>query len=310
MATIIQVLLPVLLIMALGYILRRTRVFSDQGIGELKFLVTKIILPVAIFHALSTAEYSRQVWQQVAIMFVMMAVSFGIGYLLRPLMREPFRKYVPFMVSVYEGGMMAYPLYTHLCGMENLSHIALLDIAGLLFGFSVYMSLLTFTESGEKPSAGKLIRDAFKSPPFIAALLGILMGISGGMRIFLTTAAGAVYQSAEQMITAPLSVIILLIVGYSIQLEKDMIAPCLKTVALRAALQAVMVVGTLWAMHRFIGQDRLTDLAVIIYMSAPATFSMQSFVKDQRGGHYVSTANAIYCFVSIAVFAVASVMMR
>ena len=264
MATIIQVLLPVLLIMALGYILRRTRVFSDQGIGELKFLVTKIILPVAIFHALSTAEYSRQVWQQVAIMFVMMAVSFGIGYLLRLLMREPFRKYVPFMVSVYEGGMMAYPLYTHLCGMENLSHIA---------------------------------------------LLGILMGISGGMRIFLTTAAGAVYQSAEQMITAPLSVIILLIVGYSIQLEKDMIAPCLKTVALRAALQAVMVVGTLWAMHRFIGQDRLTDLAVIIYMSAPATFSMQSFVKDPRGGHYVSTANAIYCFVSIAVFAAASVLM-
>ena len=310
MMTIIRVLLPVVMMIALGYILRRTRVFSEEGISQLKFLVTKIILPVAIFHALSTAAYSQQVWRQVAIMFVMMALSFGIGYLLRPFMQEPFRKYVPFMVSVYEGGMMAYPLYTHLCGMENLSHIALLDIAGLLFGFSVYMSLLTFTENGEKPSAGKLIRDAFKSPPFIAALLGISLGVSGGMQTFLATAAGMVYQSAEQMITAPLSAIILIIVGYSIHLEKDMIVPCLKTVALRAALQALMVLATLWAMHQYVGQDRLTDLAVIIYMSAPATFSMQSFVKDERGGNYVSTANALYCFVSIAVFAAASVIMR
>ena len=43
------------------------------------------------------------------------------------------------MVCVYEGGMMAYPLYTSLCGSEHLSQIAVLDIAGLLFGFSVYM---------------------------------------------------------------------------------------------------------------------------------------------------------------------------
>ena len=44
---------------------------------------------------------------------------------------ERYRKYLPFMVSVYEGGSMAYPLYTSLCGAENLSQIAVLDIAGL-----------------------------------------------------------------------------------------------------------------------------------------------------------------------------------
>lgn len=36
---------------------------------------------------------------------------------------------------------MAYPLYTSLCGQENLSQIAVLDIAGLLFGFSIYMGI-------------------------------------------------------------------------------------------------------------------------------------------------------------------------
>lgn len=42
---------------------------------------------------------------------------------------------------------MAYPLYTSLCGSENLSRIAVLDIAGLLFGFSVYMGMLGQVET-------------------------------------------------------------------------------------------------------------------------------------------------------------------
>ena len=305
---VLRALVPVVLMMGLGYVLRRTRMFSDQGISELKFLVTKVILPAAIFHALATAEYTSRSWTLVGIMLVMMAVSFALGYALRPAVEEPFRKYVPFMVSVYEGGMMAYPLYTFLCGMENLSRIALLDIAGLIFGFSIYMSLLSFTESGDKPSAGKLAKDALTSPPFIAAVLGIAAGVTGVMRTFLSTEAGEVYLAAEQMLTAPLSGIILIVVGYSIQMEKGMAGPCVKTVLLRAALQAVMIIGTLWAMRTFAGTDRLTETAAVIYMSAPATFSMQSFVKDARGGHYVSTANALYCFVSIAVFAAAAVL--
>ena len=65
-------------------------------------------------------------------------------------MNGEYRKYLPFMVSVYEGGLMAYPLYTSLCGQENLSQIAVLDIAGLLFGFSIYMGMLGQVENGEK----------------------------------------------------------------------------------------------------------------------------------------------------------------
>ncbi len=308
MTSVFRVLFPVLLLLGLGALLRVKRVFSDQGVSELKFLLTKIILPAAIFHALATASYTDQVWELVAIMLVMMALSFALGYLLRPLLGGPFQKYVPFMVSVYEGGMIAYPLYVQLCGSENLSRIALLDIAGLLFGFSVYMSLLTFTESGEKPSAKKLSLNAVRNPAFVAAVLGVAAGTSGLGAAFLRTDAGSVYAAAMQALTAPLSAMILLIVGYSIRLEKRLIQPCLKTIALRFAVQALMAVLVLFALHRLVGRDRLTDLAVLIYMSAPATFSMQSFVRDEDGGSYVSTSNALYCLISVAVYAAAALL--
>ena len=71
-------------------------------------------------------------------------------------MDEPYKKYLPFLVCIYEGGMMAYPLYTSLCGSENLSQIAVLDIAGLAFWLQcVY---------GNAGTDGKRGKDQCKKP--------------------------------------------------------------------------------------------------------------------------------------------------
>ena len=80
------------------------------------------MLPVAIFHALATADYNLETGKLVLIMFLMLLISFGIGFLLKPLMTGVYQKYLPFMVSVYEGGLMAYPLYTSLCGHRSTGY--------------------------------------------------------------------------------------------------------------------------------------------------------------------------------------------
>ena len=148
---VLEIVLPVLVMILLGMACKRLKLLDQNGINNMKLLVTQIMLPVAIFHALATAEYNKETGILVGIMFVMLVVSLSIGFLLRPLMpAERYRKYLPFMVSVYEGGSMAYPLYTSLCGAENLSQIAVLDIAGLLFGFSVYMGMLGQVENGKR----------------------------------------------------------------------------------------------------------------------------------------------------------------
>ena len=139
---VLEIVLPVLVMIILGIVCRKWKILNQNGIDNMKTLVTNIMLPVAIFHALATAKYSGKIGILVVIMLVMLVVSFGIGFLLRAFMEEPYKKYLPFLVCIYEGGMMAYPLYTSLCGSENLSQIAVLDIAGLLFGFSIYMGML------------------------------------------------------------------------------------------------------------------------------------------------------------------------
>lgn len=312
---VLEVVFPVLAMILLGIMCRRLHFISREGIDNIKFLVTKIVLPVAIFHALGTVEYTGRTLVLIAIMFVMLVVSFGIGFLLRPLMPEPYKKYLPFMVSVYEGGMMAYPLFANLCGQENLSQIALLDIAGLLFGFSVYMGLLEQVENGKTQITGGeraklLIRDALHNPAFIAAVLGILAGCSGLLKLLISSGAGNVYLKTESMITAPLSSIILLVVGYELAPDMKLMAPCIRTILLRAALQAVMAFGVILAARRFVGTDTVMEVAILSYMSAPATFSMQSFIKAEDGSRYAATTNSLYCLVSIAVYAVLAGILR
>lgn len=303
MSDALSVITPVLFMIVLGMFIRYKGWISEEAIGGMKFLVTRIILPAAIFHALATADYSRNVVIVCLIVLAAIILSFGAGYLVKPLVEVKYRAYVPFMVSVYEGGMMAYPLFTSICGSNQLSKIALLDIAGLLFGFSVYMGLLEQTEKGETNVAG-LFLSAFRSPAFLAALFGLVLGATGIMTGFMRTAAAPLYSSVISMITTPLSAIILLIIGYEFVPVREMIRPCLKTVALRAVIQAATIAFTLAMMGLFLPADPIRTIAVIMYMSAPATFSMQSFIKNKEGSAYAATSNSIYCLLTIGVYIV------
>ena len=132
MISVLTTLMPVLLTVLFGMLLRKRRVLSERTVSELKNLLTNNILPVVIFNALATAKLNDRSWIQIGFMMAILFAAFGLGFLARPLVREPYRKYVPFMVTLYEGGMIAYPLYTQLCGSENLYRIAILDIACIL----------------------------------------------------------------------------------------------------------------------------------------------------------------------------------
>ena len=299
---VLEIISPVLVMIILGILCRKWKLLNKNGIDNMKALVTNIMLPVAIFHALATSDYGAETAKLVGIMFIMLVVSFGIGFLMKPLMTENYRKYLPFMVSVYEGGSMAYPLYTSLCGQENLSQIAVLDIAGLLFGFSIYMGMLGQTENGEKINVKNLAVSAVKTPAFIASVLGIIAGLTGVIKLLLAGPAGGIYASVESILTTALTAIILIVVGFSMELTPELFRPCVRTIVMRIVLQAVMIVCVLLAVHSFIGSNKLLDLAVITYMSAPATFSMQTFLKREDGSAYVSTTNSLYCIVSVVVY--------
>ena len=304
---VLQIVMPVLVMIILGMLCRKWKILTGEGVANMKVLVTNVMLPVAIFHALATAEYNKETGILILIMLIMLIVSFSLGFVLKPFLKGKYQRYLPFMVSVYEGGLIAYPLYTSLCGSENLSHVAVLDIAGLLFGFSIYMGMLGQVEDGGKIDVKKLFSSAIRTPAFIASVLGIIAGLSNIIIILLDSPFGGVYQSVENILTTSVTAIILLVVGYSMELNANLLKPCITTILIRMILQGVMMAGVLFAVHSLVGDSQIVNLAIITYMSSPATFSMQTFMKDEEGSAYVSTTNSMYCLVSILVYIILAV---
>ena len=304
---VLQIVMPVLVMIILGMLCRKWKILTGEGVANMKVLVTNVMLPVAIFHALATAEYNKETGILILIMLIMLIVSFSLGFVLKPFLKGKYQRYLPFMVSVYEGGLMAYPLYTSLCGSENLSHVAVLDIAGLLFGFSIYMGMLGQVEDGGKIDVKKLFSSAIRTPAFIASVLGIIAGLSKIIIILLDSPFGGVFQRVEYILTTSVTAIILLVVGYSMELNANLLKPCITTILLRMILQGVMMAGVLFAVHSLVGDSQIVNLAIITYMSSPATFSMQTFMKDEEGSAYVSTTNSMYCLVSILVYIILAV---
>ena len=100
MVQILTILLPIAVMIGVGAWCRARGFLSDTGIENIKKLVTKIILPVAIFHALSTADYSVKTAVVVGLVFAVELLTFGVGFLLRRLLPEAYGKYIPFMVCL------------------------------------------------------------------------------------------------------------------------------------------------------------------------------------------------------------------
>ena len=283
---ILKTVLPVLFMLFLGMICRKSNYISADCVDGIKKIVVKIKLPIAVFHGLATSVLGKETIFNIGMMFVILCVTFILGFVLKHFIRKPYDKYLPFIACGYEGGMIGYSLYTGLVGVENLSVIAVIDIAALLFTFSIMSNVLVLIEDGKKVSVIEIVQNAFKTPAFLAVILGILASVSGLMNGFMLSPAGVIWTTMKDMITAAMSPMILLVVGYEVQLNRELLGTCLKTVIIRAVMQLIFAIAAISLIHILGRSDRLLEIAIIVYMSIPGSMGIQAFIKDEDGKVY------------------------
>ena len=78
---VVEIVLPVIVMLVLGIVCKKKKFLNREGIDNIKFLVTRIMVPVAVFHALATVHFTKETIILVAIILIMLLVSFGIGFL-------------------------------------------------------------------------------------------------------------------------------------------------------------------------------------------------------------------------------------
>lgn len=306
MIDVIRTILPVVVMLVIGIVCRKTGLVSREGIGALKNVVVNITLPAVLLNAFATTSYT---FMDVVVPLLMFAVCFAawaLGRAAGKALRMPSR-FVPFLTTGFEAGMLGYALFNMLYGADRTAEFARIDLGQVLFVFTLYKVLLAM-DGNERADAGQLVKEMALSPIIIAIVAGVLLGATGLYRALEPSGVSGVLDACTAFVSAPTSAIILLTIGYDLVLDDIPWAETVKVVALRLVIMLalrtalVALLGAIWP-----AAASLTA-AINVMFILPPPFVLPVFADDADQRTYVSSALSVSTLVAIAGFAVMAAM--
>lgn len=296
---IAEMVFPVLLMFGLGWLCNKKQIFTVQGLAGIKALVGNVLLPVVLFNAFFTAEYSGTIALTLGVVYVSCGLGLATGFLLRRFVK-PYDRYMPFLLTDFEGGMLGYALFGLLyTGQTRI--FAMVDIGQTLAAYTVFLVTLQAVSTG-KTNAGMLTRSALTNPAFIGTLVGVVLGATGVGKWVLSSSIGTLVSETISFVTAPVSGLILLIVGYELTFRRELMKPVMLTVLLRIVVMAVLLLLGSLVIFSIIPFNKQLFAALMLGYSLPAPFIIPLFADVGKDGEYISTALSMETIASIILF--------
>lgn len=299
-----EAIVPIILLILTGVYLKKINFVSEEIISGMKSIATNISLPVVIFNALAMADFNMDSLFIILFSFFVLSGGFIAGYVLKGLYNKSYKDYIPFITVTFEGGMLGYALAELLVGTENLKYIATIDLGGALFTFTVWLTLLEGLGRDKSGSDNRknVFRSMIKSLTFDAAIMGLVFGVLGLGKGIMATAAGPVYSAVVDIFSAPLTPIILLSLGYGMNINLANVKD-----ALIIIVQRLIVIGIVLALGLFIFGGHIQFVpelkaSVILYFTLPPSFLLSVYVKDEKSRDVVSCVLSLYLIITFAVF--------
>ena len=301
---IIAAILPVIVMLVLGKIFSVKKVISSETVTGIKGLISGILLPVVIFNALLTMQFSaRSLTLSLAVYALYTAGLFVSLKLIAPKMKY---RMSGFLMLGCEGGMMGYALYTSLYGSDALSTLMEIDLGNILFAFTFFIVLIKMANSDEKDTK-KVILDSLKTPLVVVVAAALILNALGFGRWLMSSEIGSLYSAVVSMITSPVSALILLSVGYELQLDRSMLKDVAKVSICRLAVMCIITAVLLTAGKALITSD-LLKAAVLIYAVLPPQFITPIFIKDPKESAFAATTLSFYSLITIAGYVLLAVI--
>ena len=172
---LLRSLLPILVTLGLGMVVRKTGLLNQGGAETLKKVVSRITLPFVIFQAFLTADYGTDMAVVFLLVLALCLITFAAGFVLRKRMPGS-SPLLPFTVAGYEMGMLGYPLFLILAGAGAYAAQILITI-GLRDIPTTEGSVHTFVKIPLTVIAGYLFLDDPITLRFVAGTVLLLVGL-------------------------------------------------------------------------------------------------------------------------------------
>lgn len=186
--TSINAVLPIILLIALGYILRSGGLLEGNFLKTGKNLVFKVLLPCSLFINIYNISGLNAVrWDIVLYCVLMILFVYGIGFLVGSVTTsDPLRKGVIWQAAFRSNfAIIGLPLATSLGGDEGAAMAAVLSAFAIpMFNICTVSALSFYTGGdGKKRSVASFLLDVLRNPLTVGVLLGLAALVLRGLQV-------------------------------------------------------------------------------------------------------------------------------
>ncbi|MDY0075554.1 MAG: AEC family transporter [Acholeplasmataceae bacterium] len=245
-------ILPIVVIILLGYLLRRIRFIDEHFVNVLNKYVFRIGLPALLFYNVYNIESVSDIkFGVIGFSVAMMLILFCLGLLTIPLMiKDPNQKGVILQVIVRSNfALIGIPLAQTLGGLEGIAVVALLSaftipLANILSVVS--LNMYQMNDQGERISAKKMMINILTNPLILGVFAGLLALVlrglitpQGGTPLFTIKEDARFIYDSIRLISVTASPMALIALGG--QFELSVVKPLIKQISLGVIWRIVLV---------------------------------------------------------------------
>ncbi len=301
--------LPVILLFVLGLVFNRRRVLRPETMTDLKNLVIRFTLPLALFLAFSRVSLEPRHAVIFAALFGGCVIALLVGRLIGPLFHIP-SPYFPTLMTGFEAGMMGYAIYGAVYGTENLFKFGVVDLGQVVFVFFVLVGVLERQTTQARPLSDT-VRNFLRTPVIIGILLGIVANQLGVVNAIETAPLFSGVLRTIELLAGLTTPLIGLIIGYEMRLEPGQIREPLKAIGLRLIfwLPIGLLINAV-VIDQLLHLDRGFQAAVLTMIVLPPPFVIPLFIKadDQANRTFVVNTLSLSTLVTLFAFAVVTLI--
>lgn len=304
---ILETIVPVFVLIALGYILKKTGLIQDAGIAVIKKICTNVFLPVMAFDSLIHGSFSKDSLLLIGLELFMLFAAFGVGFLFRPFLDEKVRGYVPYAMTTYEGGLFGWALIAIAVGQENLFYIVSMDIFSGIFCFTVMATGLKML-AGQNMTKKEIVVSICTNPVNISVVLGFIGAAFGLGELIDNSACSGLYSKLTGFLTQPMSPMILLVIGSGLVFDGAVLRKGLKLAGLRYGLQLVLCAIVLFIISKTIGLNPILKKSLLIYFFIPTSFLLSMYANEKESIEFTSAFLSVEILISLIIYTIISIM--
>lgn len=178
MAALIQFVPAMIVIIALGFILRRIGFLKEEDVGLLNKIIIYIALPALIFLAVRASKPALSLAKIPLLGIVVMTLCLLVAIVAGRILRLPGKTLGAFLIAAAMGntGYLGFPITLGVFGEKNLVKAVFYDFGTVVFIFTVGIIIAQMLGEGDK-KGGVLsaLKEFLIFPSTVALVLGLLL---------------------------------------------------------------------------------------------------------------------------------------